>query len=475
MTTTRATRPVEPVDLSARVPPSDTDAEAACLSAALLSWQEAATISWLRPEEFYSEANRRIWEAILSISAGGVPPDVLTVAAWLRDRDRLGQVGGAPYLAQIVDAVPSVANVDAYAHIVREKARARSLISACNRTVAETYAASGAGVDELIGEHERSIFSIGDTRASRMVFVKSPTERVYNELQKAAQEGQTATGIATGFERYDKLTAGLHEGELTIIAARPGQGKTSKVLNIAHNIAVRQPDPLHDRTFRNGVVVFSLEMPLDQLVSRLLIQEGRVEAQKFRAPATLTKCDWDRISNAAGWLYSIPLMIDDTPAISVPEIRLKVRQARADLQTRGALLRLIVIDYLQLMRAGEASGNREQEIAQISRGLKKLAKDEGVPVIALAQLNRAVETRGEGKRRPMLSDLRESGAIEADADNIVFIYRDEYYDANSKEKGIAELIVAKQRNGPTKTVKTRWNAWCTRFDNLAEGEYEEEL
>jgi replicative DNA helicase len=311
----------------------------------------------------------------------------------------------------------------------------------------------------------------------------------FQQITAAAERGDRITGISTGYEKLDAKTAGLHNGDLTIVAARPGMGKTSFVLNLGVNVAsprtVNMPGPSEEGSGVErsepgfGVIVFSLEMPREQLATRMVCSEGRVDLGRLRQ-GFLQPDDWRRLTEAASYLSSLPVWIDDSPAIGILEVRAKVRRIQAEYNREASessaerRVGLVVIDYLQLMKGRDGVNSREQEISEISRGLKQLAKELKVPVIALSQLNRAVETRTTKDKRPQLSDLRESGAIEQDADTIIFIYRDEYYNAETtNSKGIAELIIAKQRNGPTGKVMTRFTASCTRFDNLAAGDYPE--
>jgi replicative DNA helicase len=311
-------------------------------------------------------------------------------------------------------------------------------------------------------------------------------KKAFKRLNDAMERGDKITGVPTGFVRYDAKTAGLHEGDLTIVAARPGMGKTSWVLNVAANIAAPRSREMENDPNQRweeagvGVVVFSLEMPREQLANRMVCAEARVDVSKMRT-GHLGPQDWSKLTQAASFLGALPIWIDDSPGLSIIELRAKVRRLQSEYDTRdedGRKVRKIgavIIDYLQLMKGRDGVQSREQEISEISRGLKGLAKELEVPVIALSQLNRAVETRSEKSKRPLISDLRESGAIEQDADNIVFIYRDDYYNReDSAEPNVAELIIAKQRNGPTGTAKVRFDRQWTRFDNLAEGEYEEE-
>ncbi|HKQ70447.1 MAG TPA: replicative DNA helicase [Polyangiaceae bacterium] len=488
----RAFEAPTPPPLGGRVPPHDLDAEAAVLSAILLERDALdKVLELLKAEHFYSEANRRIYEASVELSAKGAPIDVVSVAGALRDRERLAQVGGSAYLAQLVDAVPSVAHLDTYARMVREKWRVRQLITICQRVSAEGYGDVGE-VQEFIDGAEQAVYEIARTPESSSIQRIEPIIRsVFEQITELARRGERITGVPTGFERLDAKTAGLHDGELTIVAARPGMGKTSFVLNVAVNVA--SPKTISDAPEGGldeggvgesreepgfGVAVFSLEMPREQLASRMVCSEGRVDVGKMRQ-GFLQDRDWNNLTQAASFLYRLPIWIDDTPSLGILELRAKVRRLKAEYDRPspdggiGRRIGLVIVDYLQLMNGSARAASREQEISEISRGLKRLAKELRVPVIALSQLNRAVETRGTKDKRPQLSDLRESGAIEQDADNIIFIYRDDYYETESELKGIAELIVAKQRNGPTGKVKVRFESAYTRFDNLAQGEYDQ--
>ena len=480
-------QPVEnPAIIEGRVPPHDLDAEAAVLSAVMLDPSALDKVIELKPDHFYSEAHRRIYEACLELRASGQPVDVVQVGSWLKDRQRLAQVGGMPYLGQILDAAPVVSNVSAYARTIHEKFRIRQLILACQRVTANGYGDYG-DPQAFIDSAEQAVYNIARTSS------KVSTERLLDVMKKAFQKlndavarGDRITGVPTGFDRFDKMTAGLHEGDLTIVAARPGMGKTSLVLNMAANVAAPKGRELANDPNQRwedqgvGVAVFSLEMPREQLANRMVCSEARVDVSKMRT-GYLSPQDWSKLTQAASFLGSCPIWIDDSPGLSIIELRAKVRRLQAEYDLRDETgkktrrLGLVIVDYLQLMRGRDGAQSREQEISEISRGLKGLAKELEVPVIALSQLNRAVETRSEKSKRPLISDLRESGAIEQDADNIIFIYRDDYYNKeDSAEPNIAELIIAKQRNGPTGTAKVRFDKQWTRFDNLAEGEYDDE-
>jgi replicative DNA helicase len=476
----------ESVGIEGRIPPHDLDAEAAVLSAVMIDPLAFDKVSeLLRPEHFYSEAHRRIFEAAVELSATGKPVDVVQVATWLRDRDRLAQVGGMAYLTEVLNAAPAIANVAAYGGTIHEKWRVRQLLLACQRVMAQGY--SGYGEAQLfIDSAEQAVYDIARTRESSSVqLLRDVVHETFRRIEKANARGLRITGIPTGFDRYDRITSGLHNGELTIVAARPGMGKTSLVLNMAANVATpQQVESARDPNDRweeagYGVAVFSLEMPREQIANRMLCSEARVDVSKVRT-GMLTPTDWSKLTQAAAHLHNLNIWVDDSPALSILELRSKVRRLQAEFDRvdpatgdKKQRIGLVVVDYLQLMRGRENAQSREQEISEISRGLKHLAKELNLPVMALSQLNRAVETRGEKSKRPQLSDLRESGAIEQDADNICFIYREDYYNRETVDRNVAELIVAKQRNGPTDTVKVRFEAQYTRFDNLAEGEYDD--
>ena len=468
--------------MDGRVPPNDLDAEMAVLCAVMLDDSAFDKIGeMLKAEYFYSEAHRRIFEACRELKSSGRPVDVVQVATELRNRERLAQVGGMQYLSELINATPAIANVQAYAQTIHEKWRIRQLIVACQRVSAEGYMDYGEP-QLFIDQAEQAVYNIARTETrSQVEPLKAVLVQSFKKLTEAAQRGDSVTGISTGFERYDKLTAGLHDGDLSIIAARPGMGKTSLVLNMAVNVAaprrrVSESTGEHWEEPGIGCCVFSLEMPREQLANRMVCSEARVDVSKLRA-AQLTRTDWQKLTKSAEYLSRLPVWVDDSPGLSLLDLRSKVRRIQAEYDKRDADGRktqrvgCVIIDYLQLMRGRENAASREQEISEISRGLKGLAKELSVSVIALSQLNRAVETRGDKSKRPMISDLRESGAIEQDADNIVFIYRDDYYNKDSDQQNVAELILAKQRNGPTGTAKVRFDREYTRFDNLAEGEY----
>jgi replicative DNA helicase len=360
-------------------------------------------------------------------------------------------------LAQLADATPAVAHVEAHAQVIREKWRLRQLITTCQRVSALGYGDYGGDVQAFIDQAEQAVFDIARIpESSTIVPLKDAVKGAFKILADAAQRGGGITGIESGFTLFDKQCSGLHPGDLYIVAARPGMGKSSLALNMAINVARPRQ--------------------VDVSGARLLSSEARVDMQKIRS-GRMQREDWNKLTDAAARLGRLPLWLDDTPALTLLDLRAKIRRLQAEISRGGdsstpaKKLGLVVIDYLQLMQGRRDAGSREQEISEISRGLKGLAKEMGVPVIALSQLNRAVETRTSKDKRPQLSDLRESGAIEQDADTIIFIYRDEYYFRDSPDKGVAELIIAKQRNGPTGKVMVKFTSEYTRFDNLAQDEY----
>ncbi len=407
-------------------------------------------------EDFYSEANAKIFEAMTELFRRSQPVDHVTLRESLVHSGKLGSIGGDDYLLSLSNTIPSVANIQAHARIIREKAVVRSLIRSCHEVISRGYGDYGP-FEEFLDESESSVFAVAKERARNPYeHVKDVVMRTFQEIHETANRGEAITGLPTGYKQLDKMTAGMHPGDLIIVAGRPGMGKTSFALNIAHNACDRS---------KTAVAVFSLEMPKGQLVRRLLGSEARVDGNRIRT-GQLHKDDWPKLADAAGTLSEMPIWIDDTPAISMLELRAKARRLKSEVG-----LSMIVVDYLQLMRSGSRNDSREQEISEISRSLKALAKELEIPVMALSQLNRGVESRGVKDKRPQLSDLRESGAIEQDADTIWFIYRDEVYNRDSEDRGIAEVIIGKQRAGPTGTCRVRFFNEYTRFDDLAEPEY----
>ena len=441
---------------SYKVPPQNLEAEQSILGGILL---ENSSINGaqeiISKDDFYSEAHRKIFATITELYDKNEPVDLITLSNALKDKSMLDSVGGTSYLASLVDNVPSAANVANYAKIVKEKAILRGLIGSATDIINSCYA-TGSDVDEVLDKAEHSIFEISENKVRPSFYpIRDIVKDSFRAIEDLYTRKELITGVPTGFEKIDDLTSGLQKSDLIIIAGRPSMGKTSLALNIAQFASMENKIP---------VAIFSLEMSKEQLAFRLLASEAKVDSQRLRK-GFLGETDWPKLTTAAGRLSEAPLYIDDTPAITVLEMKAKSRRLKAD-----AGLGLIVVDYIQLMRAGGYRDNREQEISEISRSLKALAKELKVPVIALSQLNRKVEDRPN--RRPQMADLRESGAIEQDADVIAFIYRDEVYNRSedNTEKGLAEIIIAKQRNGPTGIVKLAFLEKFTSFENLANAE-----
>lgn len=436
-----------------KLPPQNIEAEQSVLGSILLENSAVNRVmEILSASDFYSEAHRKIFNMIYDLSERSDPVDLITLSNALKDKNLLDSVGGTAYLASLVDNVPSAANAANYAKIVKEKAILRGLITSATEIIDSCYETSSE-VDDILDKAEHSIFEISENKVRQDYFpIRDIVKDSFRSIEDLYSRQQLITGVPTGFEKIDDLTAGLQKSELIIIAGRPSMGKTAFALNIALHAAMEGQIP---------TAVFSLEMSKEQLAFRLLSSEARVDSQRLRK-GFLGETDWPKLTMAAGRLSEAPLYIDDTAAITVLEMKAKSRRLKAD---RG--LGLIVVDYIQLMRSSYRNESREREISDISRSLKALAKELNVPVVALSQLNRQVESRTN--RRPQMADLRESGAIEQDADVIAFIYRDEVYNKSDDniDKGIAEIIVAKQRNGPTDTVKLAFVDKYTSFENLS--------
>jgi len=445
-----------------KVPPQNLEAEASVLGGILLE-NEAfdRVLEIVTPDLFYRESHRKVFRAMMELSVRSEPVDLITLSEFLKAKGELDAVGGTAYLASLANLVPTAANIAHYARIVREKGILRHLI-----TVATGIATRGledqGNVEEFLDEAEKSIFDISEKRIKpSFVFLGDMMNDSIKMVEKLYERKEMVTGVPTGFNDLDRLTAGLQPADLIVVAGRPSMGKTAFSLNVAAHAA------LHAGI---GIAVFSLEMAKEQLGLRMLCSEARVDHSKVRS-GHLAEREFPALVSAAGRLAEAPIYIDDTPAISILELRAKSRRLVRD---RDKKIGLIIVDYLQLMRGMSMVQNREQEISEISRSLKALAKELYVPVIAISQLNRRVEDRGD--KRPMMADLRESGAIEQDADVIVFIYRDEVYNKDTTDPGTAEIIVAKQRNGPTDTVRLTFINKITRFENYSQVEeiYHEE-
>jgi replicative DNA helicase len=440
-----------------RVPPQSIEAEQSVLGGLLLdngAWDRAADV--VTEGDFYRFEHKVIFGAIGALIGASKPADVITVYEHLQMAGKAEDSGGLPYLNALAQSVPSAANMRRYSEIVRERAILRKLIAASDEIATNAFNPQGRAVTQILDEAEGKIFKIGEEGnrnkqgfQSMDVLAVQLIDRVTELAENGAED---VTGVRTGFYDLDRNTAGLQPGDLIILAARPSMGKTAFALNIAENVSVNEGLP---------VVVFSMEMGASQLALRMVGSQGRIDQQHLRT-GRLDNDEWGRLTEAVERLSKSAVFIDETPALTGPELRARARrQAR-----QCGKLGLIVFDYLQLMSGSGSDGeNRATEIGEISRGLKALAKELQCPVIALSQLNRSVETRPD--KRPMMSDLRESGAIEQDADIIMFIYRDEYYNKDTKEPGVAEIIIAKQRNGPVGTTKLTFLRQWTKFDNLA--------
>jgi replicative DNA helicase len=446
--------------LSDKLPPQNLEAERACLGSMLLD-KEAIEISIdiLKGEDFYSSRHRIIYDAVLELYNRSTPVDIVTLSEYLKLAGNLEKAGGVVNISTLLDEVPTSANIEYYAKIVEQKSLLRKLISAASSIIALGFNGD-QDVYEIVDEAEKLIFDVTERRVVRGYFPM--TEIIKNSIiaiEKLYHRGDVYTGIPSGYRRFDDLTSGFQKSELIIIAARPSVGKTAFALNIAANVSIRQ---------KKDVAIFSLEMSKEALVQRMLCSEARIDSQKLRKGFLETE-SWSPLTTAAGKLSDANIYIDETPGISDMQLRAMSRR----IQSRHGL-DLIIVDYLQLMSTPKRRNEgRTQEITEISRSLKSLARELKVPVIALSQLSRAVETRGKD-RRPILSDLRESGAIEQDADMVVFLYRDELYNPNTPDKNVVEVIIQKQRNGPTGMEKLRFSKEYTRFDNLERWEESED-
>jgi replicative DNA helicase len=443
-------RPIE------RIPPHALEAERAVLGGILLqNGVIDSVLEIVQAEDFYSEGNARIFEAMLTMHSSSTPVDTVTLREHLALVNKLQSVGGDEYLLGLTDTIPALENIKAHAAIIKDKSLVRRMITACHGVAAKGYGDYGDS-QEYLDQAEKAVFDVANIQSrSSVVQLNQIVLQAFQQISELARAGKRVAGLPSGFTALDQKTAGMHPGDLIIIAGRPGMGKTSFALNVGVNACHQQ---------RCAVAIFSLEMPKDQLVKRMLCSEARVDASRMRT-GQLTRDDWPQLAQAAGMLSDLPVFIDDSAGLTLMELRSKTRRI-----AREHKLGLVIIDYLQLMRSGTKNDSREQEISEISRSLKGLAKELELPIIALSQLNRGVESRGNKDKRPQLSDLRESGAIEQDADTIMFVYRDEVYNKESNDQGVAEIIVGKQRAGPTGTVKVRFFNQYTRFDNLAEGE-----
>ena len=436
-----------------RMPPASVEAEQAVLGAMLLKPDAVTTAAEeLTADDFYRETHRLIFEAMMELKERTEPVDLVTLTEQLKKADKLAKIGGIPALSLIANSVPTAANVHYHARIVHEKAQLRSLIAAATEIAGAAYE-SADEVEDIMDSAEKRILQVSSGKRSKdFVPLQDILLDALEQIDLRYNNKGCITGLPTGFTELDHLTAGLQKSDLILVAARPSMGKTAFTLNIAAHVVLRAKEP---------VAFFSLEMSKEQLVQRLLCSEGRIDSQRLRV-GELEEKEWGDLIDTANRLSAAPLYIDDTPGITVMELRSKARRLKAE---HG--LSLIVIDYLQLMqgRASKSGDNRQQEISEISRSLKALARELNVPVIALSQLSRSVESRQI--KRPMLSDLRESGSLEQDADIVMFLYREDYYDPETENKNITEVIIAKHRNGPVDTVDLTFLKQFTKFGNLS--------
>jgi len=444
---------------SLRVPPHSVQGEQAVLGGLMLddeAWDRVADL--VSAEDFYRREHQLIFGAMAALAESSQPLDVVTLAEELERRGELADVGGMPYLGMLANETPSASNVGAYAKIVREQSVVRQLIKVGNKIADSGYRPEGRKVHQLLDEAENQVFQIAEQQAkgrSGFESINTLLTKTVNKIEELFSSDEALTGVSTGFNDFDARTSGLQKSDLIIVAGRPSMGKTTFAMNIAENVAIGSGMP---------VAIFSMEMPGEALTMRMISSLGRINQQAVRS-GKLEDDDWPRVTSAVSILSQAKMFIDDTPALTPTEVRARCRRLMKDHGQLG----LVVLDYLQLMQAPEAGENRTNEISAISRGLKALAKELEVPVIALSQLNRSLEQRPN--KRPVMSDLRESGAIEQDADLIAFIYRDEVYNEDSPDKGKAEVIIGKQRNGPIGTVNLTFQGQFTRFDNFAHDVY----
>lgn len=438
------------LNFSERALPHSKEAEQSVLGSVLSSSQAVGTAcELLKAKDFYFNQNKEIFLAVTELFNENVPVDIVTVSDRLNLHDKLDEIGGVPYLSNLIINVPSTGNVEFYAKIIKEKAELRRLIYNAQQILTMAYDEDDVA-DKIIDRSEQLILDVtSDGDKSDIVHISEVMMTTYDEMVQNSLSKGNITGLSTGFNYFNNATGGLHGGELIIVAGRPGMGKSSFAVNIAENVAINDNIP---------VAIFNLEMSKNMIVNRIICSQALVDSQNVRKGDFQIE-DWQQICSVVDKLSSAPIYIDDTPTITVSEIRAKCRRLK---QTKN--LGLIVIDYLQLMQGSSRNESRQQEITEISRSLKVLAKELDIPIIALSQLSRTVESRSD--KRPMLADLRESGAIEQDADIVVFLYRDEYYNKESTEKNVAEVIIAKQRSGSTGTFKLGWQGKYTKFINI---------
>ena len=438
-----------------KIPPHSIEAEQSVLGAVFLdkdAWDKVAE----RVEEgdFYRNDHRIIFRALAALSEAGEPTDIVTTAEWLENHQLLDEAGGMRNLAALADNTPSAANIAAYAEIVRKRSVLRQLIQATGRINEAVFNPQNKPSEQVLDEAEQAIFEIAERQGKRLRKYRPIADLIAearDRVDMLSRQSSPITGLATGYTDFDRLTAGLQPADLIILAGRPSMGKSALAINIAEHVAIQG---------QKSVAVFSMEMPSEQLAMRMIGSLSRIDQQRLRT-GKLNDEDWPRLTSTVGVVRDARLFIDDTPALTPAELRARSRRIARDHR-----LDLVIVDYLQLMQAPGFADNRVAEVSEVSRALKGMAKELNVPVIALSQLNRGLEQRPN--KRPVMSDLRESGAIEQDADVIVFIYRDEVYDKDSADKGIAEVIIAKQRNGPIGLVKLAWRGQFTRFEGYVE-------
>ncbi len=445
-------QPLPPHPVSPNMlPPQNVEAEQAVLGTILLQDKSLLkVIEIIGPDDFYRDAHKTIFRAMLTLFEKHEPHDLITVTGLLNDQNKLEQVGGAAYLASLTDIIPFSGTLVHHARIIRKKSILRRLIQTTSEVAARCYDAQD-DIDTLVDEAEKTIFEIAQAKKGTGFEPMSDiVPRAFDRITKLFDRQEHITGVATGYEELDRMTAGLQPSDLIILAGRPSMGKTALAMNMVQHAALIEKIP---------VAVFSLEMSMEQLALRMLCSIGRIDSQRIRT-GRLHDSDWPKLTRATGMLSDAPIFIDDTAGTTVLEMRAKARRLKSEHD-----LGMIVVDYLQLMQGKAGTENRAQEISDISRSLKAMAKELDVPVVALSQLNRSLESRTD--KRPQLSDLRESGAIEQDADVIMFIYRDEVYNKaeDNPNRGLAEIIVGKQRNGPTGVVKLTFLAEFTTFEN----------
>ena len=445
---------VEKTTNNPKVPPYSIEAEQSVLGALMLdnrAWD--TVIEHVKSADFYRHEHRLIFQAINALVDRHQPLDVLTLSEFLKQNDQITQTGGEAYLFELVNNTPSSANVTSYAGIVRERAVLREMIAVGTDMIDNAFNTQGRAPKLLLDKAEQSVFKIAEqhSRGTGPVKISDLLASTTEKIDELFHSDKDITGLSTGFYDFDAMTSGLHPGDFVIVAGRPSMGKTTLAMNMAENAVISSDKP---------VLVFSLEMPGEQLTMRMLSSLGRIDQNKVRT-GKLSDEDWARIGSAVSMLSDAPLYIDDTPALSPGELRSRARRVARENNGIG----LIVIDYLQLLQVPEMKDNRTNEVGEISRSLKALAKELNVPVIAASQLNRSLESRSD--RRPVMSDLRESGSIEQDADLIAFIYRDEVYNPDTPDKGTAEILIRKQRNGPIGDLRLAFMGQFTRFDNLS--------